>query len=146
MMRRTIAMAGLGMALAMGVAAAPSGANASKFFIQAPDGGDCQRLGGTWKGSTCTMSTLNVRHGQSLAIRRDATVYVRQQLVNFGDLMVVAGNPTGTWDGTRDVPRQFPTDLTPGAHSIQFRVRDWRGGGGMVGPVYFTRDPSLPVF
>lgn len=51
-----------------------------------------------------------------------------------------AGPRHGTWDGTRDVPRDFGVDLAAGSHEIVFRVRDWRAAGGMVGPVYFASD------
>lgn len=51
-----------------------------------------------------------------------------------------AGPRAGTWDGVRDVPREFELDLTAGEHELLFRVRDWRGGGGMVGPVYLATD------
>ena len=30
--------------------------------------------------------------------------------------------------------------------TLLFRVRDWRGAGGMVGPVYFAGDPSERIF
>ncbi|MCA9254506.1 MAG: hypothetical protein KDA33_02665, partial [Phycisphaerales bacterium] len=57
-----------------------------------------------------------------------------------------AGPRDGTWDGTRDVPHDYPVSLAAGAHEIEFRVRDWRGGGGMIGPVYFARDLRERVF
>ena len=57
-----------------------------------------------------------------------------------------AGPREGTWDGTRDIPREFEVDLEPGRHEIVFRVRDWRGAGGMVGPVYFATDLTERVF
>jgi hypothetical protein len=57
-----------------------------------------------------------------------------------------AGNRTGTWGGTRDVPRDFAVDLTPGRHEIVFHVRDWRGAGGMVGPVYLATDLGQRIF
>lgn len=63
-----------------------------------------------------------------------------------GDIIGEAGNRTGTWDGTRDVPREFELDLAAGDHDIVFEVRDWRGAGGMVGPVYLTQDLDLRIF
>jgi hypothetical protein len=57
-----------------------------------------------------------------------------------------AGNRTGTWDGTRDVPREFPLELAPGRHRFELRVRDWRAAGGVVGPVYLLQDPTERIF
>ncbi|MGE0481771.1 MAG: hypothetical protein AB7Q17_14995 [Phycisphaerae bacterium] len=57
-----------------------------------------------------------------------------------------AGPRAGTWDGVRDLPREFELDLPPGEHELLFRVRDWRGGGGMVGPVYLARDLRERIF
>jgi hypothetical protein len=57
-----------------------------------------------------------------------------------------AGPRSGTWSGTRDVPRNFDADLSPGYHDLLFRVRDWRGAGGMVGPVYFAADLDERIF
>lgn len=57
-----------------------------------------------------------------------------------GEYVGEAGPRVGTWDGTRDIPRNFDVSLAPGTHEIYMRVRDWRGAGGMVGPVYFARD------
>lgn len=49
-----------------------------------------------------------------------------------------AGPRHGTWDGTRDVGHDFDIAMPAGQHEVVFRVRDWRGGGGMVGPVYLA--------
>lgn len=57
-----------------------------------------------------------------------------------GEYLGEAGPRVGTWDGTRDIPRNFNVSLSPGVHDIYMRVRDWRGAGGMIGPVYFARD------
>jgi|GEM_PF-1738020 len=57
-----------------------------------------------------------------------------------------SGNITGTWDGTRDRAQAFPVRLAPGEHEIAFDVRDWRGGGGLVGPVYLTRTPGSVIY
>jgi len=57
-----------------------------------------------------------------------------------------AGPRDGTWDGTRDIPRDFAVSLAPGYHEVVFHVRDWRGGGGMVGPVYFAEDLEQRIF
>jgi hypothetical protein len=56
------------------------------------------------------------------------------------------GNPDATWDGTRDLPREFSLRLDVGAHEIRIDARDWRGGGGMIGPVYLTRTPRATVY
>jgi hypothetical protein len=63
-----------------------------------------------------------------------------------GDYIGEAGPRVGTWDGTRDIPRDFPVSLSAGIHDIYMRVRDWRGAGGMVGPVYFARDLDERIF
>ena len=57
-----------------------------------------------------------------------------------------AGPRHGTWDGTRDIPRNFDVDLPAGYHDFVFRVRDWRGGGGMVGPVYMATNLHERIF
>jgi hypothetical protein len=57
-----------------------------------------------------------------------------------------AGNMTGTWDGCRDRPQKFPLRLDAGAHTLEFDVRDWRGNGGMIGPVFLTRTPDAMVY
>jgi hypothetical protein len=66
----------------------------------------------------------------------------------FVDGVVVGafGPRTGTWDGTRDIPRNIAVDLAPGDHELVFFVRDWRGAGGMVGPVYFAADLDERIF
>ena len=63
-----------------------------------------------------------------------------------GDRLADAGPRNGTWDGTRDIPRNFDVDLPAGRHLIEFHVRDWRAAGGMVGPVYFATDLGERVF
>lgn len=57
-----------------------------------------------------------------------------------------AGPRVATWDGTRDVPREFAVWLEPGRHDLFMRVRDWRGAGGMVGPVFFAKDLEERIF
>jgi hypothetical protein len=57
-----------------------------------------------------------------------------------------AGPRHGTWDGTRDIPRSFDVSLARGYHDVVFRVRDWRGCGAMVGPVYFAEDLAERIF
>ena len=67
--------------------------------------------------------------------------------VSIDDVVIgEAGNRDGTWDGTRDIPREFLVQLAPGTHEIVFRVRDWRAAGGMVGPVYLAEDVNERVF
>ncbi len=63
-----------------------------------------------------------------------------------GNRIGQAGNRTGTWDGTRDVPREFLLELTPGDHHIEFLVRDWRAAGGMVGPVFLSENLEERIF
>lgn len=62
--------------------------------------------------------------------------------VSFGAF----GPRQGTWDGTRDVPRNIEVELAAGGHELLFFVRDWRGAGGMVGPVYFAADLNERIF
>lgn len=63
-----------------------------------------------------------------------------------GGFVGEAGPRVATWDGTRDIPRNFNVSLQPGTHDILMRVRDWRAAGGMVGPVYFARDLDERIF
>lgn len=63
-----------------------------------------------------------------------------------GRLAAAFGPRHGTWDGTRDIPRDVPLDLPAGDHVIEMFVRDWRGAGGLVGPVYLRRDATERVF
>ena len=50
------------------------------------------------------------------------------------------GPRDGTWDGTRDVPRDIPLNPAPGTHTLTLHVRDWRAGGGIVGPIFLARN------
>lgn len=68
------------------------------------------------------------------------------ELLIDGVRLAEAGPKDGTWDGTRDVPREYPIDLPAGVHDMVFHVRDWRGAGGMVGPVFLARDLSERIF
>jgi hypothetical protein len=88
MIRTAITMAGVGMSFALGVTLNPPTAAAQRqsFTIQAPDGGDCARLGGVWKGKTCTFGSHAIGQNQSWLIRRGATVIVQTQFVNFGNI------------------------------------------------------------
>jgi len=63
-----------------------------------------------------------------------------------GERIATAGPRDGTWDGTRDIPRVFDLDLPAGYHAIEFLVRDWRGAGGLVGPVYLATDLNERIF
>jgi len=63
-----------------------------------------------------------------------------------GQRFAEAGPRRGTWDGTRDIPREFELDLPAGRHEFVFRVRDWRAAGGMVGPVFLAGDLTERVF
>lgn len=63
-----------------------------------------------------------------------------------GTFFAEAGPREGTWNSTRDVPREFLFEAPPGRYELEFRVRDWRGAGGMVGPVFLARDLSERVF
>jgi hypothetical protein len=87
-----------------------------------------------------------VDHPGGTWILRCESVGDYYELLVDGERVGEAGNRTGTWDGTRDVPMSFDVCLTPGSRDILLRVRDWRGGGGLVGPIYFTRDLDLRIF
>ena len=63
-----------------------------------------------------------------------------------GRLLGSAGPRVGTWDGKRETPSDFDIDLSPGYHEVVVRVRDWRGAGAMVGPVYIALDLDERVF
>ncbi|HEY3243275.1 MAG TPA: hypothetical protein VGM03_07980 [Phycisphaerae bacterium] len=63
-----------------------------------------------------------------------------------GQRLGEAGPREGTWDGTRDIPRNFDISLSPGAHEFVFRLRDWRAAGGLVGPVYLTTNLDERIF
>lgn len=56
------------------------------------------------------------------------------------------GPRDGTWDGTRDVPRELSVELAAGAHELVFHVRDWRSAGGLIGPVFLATDLSERIF
>ena len=91
MIRTAITMAGVGMSFAIGLTLHPPTATAQvvKFIIQAPDGGDCARLGGAWKGKTCKFGALGINQNQALTIQRGAHVFVLAQLVNAGSIGIV---------------------------------------------------------
>lgn len=63
-----------------------------------------------------------------------------------GRRLVAHGNLSGTWDSGRDVPLavELREGVVPGqAQGWRLRVRDHRGGGGLVGPLFLTpRDPD----
>lgn len=63
-----------------------------------------------------------------------------------GIRVVEFGPRHGTWDGTRDVPRDVAVDLGAGVHSIVLCVRDWRAAGGLVGPIFFASDLGERIF
>jgi len=63
-----------------------------------------------------------------------------------GELLGSAGPRVGTWDGKRETPCDFDIDLSRGYHDFVVRVRDWRGAGAMVGPVYIALDLDERVF
>jgi hypothetical protein len=84
-------------------------------------------------------------HGREAVLRCEAV----------GDAFIIAidgreigraGNPTGIFDGTRDKPVEFHLTLETGDHEIGVRVRDWRGNGGMIGPVFFTITPESLIY
>ena len=83
--------------------------------------------------------------GGERVLRCEAVGDYYEILIN-GEHFAEAGPRTGTWDGTRDVPRDFDVSLPSGRDELTFRVRDWRGAGGMVGPVYFATDLDERVF
>jgi hypothetical protein len=63
-----------------------------------------------------------------------------------GNRLLLAGHETGVQNGMRDRPQTFDVTgrLHPGTtHALTFRIRDWRGAGGLIGPVYLTtEDPE----
>lgn len=52
-----------------------------------------------------------------------AAVGDHYEILIDGGHMGEAGNRTGTWDGTRDVPRNFEVDLSRGTHELVVHVR-----------------------
>jgi len=68
------------------------------------------------------------------------------ELLIDGRPFAAAGPRVGTWDAARDRPRDFAIDLSAGYHEFTFRVRDWRGAGALVGPVYLATNLDERVF
>lgn len=83
--------------------------------------------------------------GERLLLRAEA-VGDAWRLTIDDQRIVTVGHETGVLDGQRDTPHTFDLSrrLEPGrTHRVRFDVRDWRGGGGMVGPIYLTtRNPE----
>ncbi len=100
MARMTRTGALFGMAISMALGAPAANAQQQSLFIQAPGGGDCVRLGGTWAGKTCTLFSLNVRQNQTLTVRRGATAYVQTQFVNTGHVIIRSNFLVGKNIGT----------------------------------------------
>lgn len=73
--------------------------------------------------------------GRDLVLRCEAVGDGYRLFVN-DEAVAEAGNLRGTWDGCRDRPQEHALRLAPGRHCIRFLVKDWRGAGGMVGPVW----------
>ncbi len=98
-----------------------------------------------WKSFRARFDVPEAWHEEEVVLRCEA---VGDAFVVFVDdhKIAEAGNLTGTWNGTRDRPREFPLRLTAGGHTIRIDARDWRGNGGMVGPVWFTRTPESTVY
>ena len=77
--------------------------------------------------------------GEKLFLRAEAMGDAYSIDVN-GRRLIKAGDDEGVLDGQRDIRRTF--DVTKwfpvGRHEITVRVRDWRGAGGLIGPLYLT--------
>lgn len=63
-----------------------------------------------------------------------------------GAPLAEVGPREGTWGSARESRRDFAVALQPGIHTMEIRVRDWRGAGAMVGPVYLADDLTQRVF
>jgi len=133
----------------------------SSSITREPGPLDMKRIAGPWRRVRC--DTLLVNRGANVfegwavfrtrfecpagrwTLRCEAVADYYEVFLD-GAQIGEAGPRHGTWDGTRDVPRNFELDLAAGEHEIVFRVRDWRAAGGMVGPVYLAQDLSERIF
>jgi len=98
-----------------------------------------------WRSFRARFDLPEAWHEQEIVLRCEAVGDAYVVRVD-GDEIARAGNLTGTWDGTRDRPREFPLRLAAGGHTIRIDVRDWRANGGMVGPVWLTRTTASTVY
>lgn len=127
----------------------------SSSILRDPGPLDRSRIAGPWKRVKCDTPLVN--RGETIfegwAIFRSRFTYPGgrrtlhcESVADYFELYIngekigEAGPRHGTWDGTRDVPRDFGVHLAEGSHEIVFRARDWRAAGGMVGPIYFAAD------
>lgn len=82
------------------VEAAPPGAGqpaSRQLVIEAPGGGDCARLKGTWKSTErrCTALSLTLNTGDNLIVRGGAHLHVRRQFNNSGGVTIGDQASTG---------------------------------------------------
>lgn len=98
-----------------------------------------------WRSFRARFDVPDAWHEQEAVLRCEAVGDAYVVSIDGGEI-ARAGNLTGTWDGTRDQPREFPLRLTAGGHTIRIDARDWRANGGMVGPVWLTRTPASTVY
>lgn len=102
-----------------------------------------------WETFTGEVSVPGAFAGGRVYLRAEAVGDAFEILVD-GERLVFAGDEHGVLDGQRDVPRTFEVTgrVVPGRrHRVAFRIRDWRGGGGLVGPVYITtEDPEYRLW
>ena len=98
-----------------------------------------------WETFTAKVAVPAAWAGRPVLLRAEA-VGDAYEVILDGERLLLAGDEHGVLAGMRDIPKTF--DVTgrfrPGeTHDVTFRVRDWRGGGGLVGPVYLTTsDPT----
>ncbi len=83
--------------------------------------------------------------GGASTLRLEAVGDWFEVLLN-GRVLGEFGPRDGTWDGTRDIPREIPVRLAAREHEMVIHVRDWRAGGGLVGPIYLFTNPDERVF
>jgi len=92
-MRAQFVIPVLASILVLGTLGLSQEAYATTFTIEdAPDGGDCVVLGGTWVGSTCTIDDLTINSGDTLIITNGARVIVEENLTNHGTILIEASD------------------------------------------------------
>jgi len=66
---------------------------ATTFTIEdAPDGGDCVVLGGTWFSTFCAIDDLTINSGDTLIVTNGARVFVLENLTNHGTILIEASD------------------------------------------------------
>ncbi len=98
-----------------------------------------------WRSFRARFEVPEAWHEQEVVLRCEAVGDAYVVFIDDAEI-ATAGNMTGTWNGTRDQPRNFPLRLTAGGHTIRIDARDWRANGGMVGPVWLTRTTASTVY